>query len=140
MLADRFFALAVQFGQLLLAKPDRLALQPNVQLGLPILTLVNQKLVHSHRLLMFLAILLNYRMAVKLRALPPWLELFPFWKQLLRASAHGPGGGAERSSGAAQEDGTSGGEDGSGGVVDRLDFGVGPQGSAQAAPHVAADL
>jgi len=35
---------------------------------------------------------------VKLRALPPWLELFPFWKQLLRASAHGPGGGAERSS------------------------------------------
>ena len=82
MLAYRLFALALQFGQLLLAKPDRLALQPNVQLALPILTLVNQKLVHSHRLLMFLAILLNYRMAVKLRALPPWLELFPFWKQL----------------------------------------------------------
>src|SRR5260370_1663718 len=42
------------------------------------------------------------------------------------ASAHGAGGGAERSSGAAQEDRTSGGEDGRSGVVDRCDSGVGP--------------
>src|ERR1019366_4558973 len=57
-----------------------------------------------------------------------------------RASAHGAGGGAERSSGAAQEDGTSGVEDGTGGGVARVDSGVGPQGSPEAASYGAADL
>jgi hypothetical protein len=57
---------------LLLIEPQGLVLQPNIQLGLPVLALVNQKLVHSHRLLMFMSPILLYpRMAVKLRDLLP---------------------------------------------------------------------
>jgi hypothetical protein len=72
VLADSTFGLPKKPCELLLVEPQGLVLQPNVQLGLPVLTLVNQKLVHSHRLLMFMSpILLYSRIAVKLRALPP---------------------------------------------------------------------
>jgi hypothetical protein len=69
VLADRAFGLPEKPCELFLVEPQGLVLQSNVQLGLPVLTLVNQKLVHSHRLLMFMSpILLYSRMAVKLRA------------------------------------------------------------------------
>jgi hypothetical protein len=72
VLADRAFGLPKKPCELFLVEPQGLVLQPNIQLGLPVLTLVNQKLVHSHRLLMFMSPILLYpRMAVKLRDLLP---------------------------------------------------------------------
>jgi hypothetical protein len=72
VLADRAFGLPKKPCELFLIEPQGLILQPDIQLGLPVLTLVNQKLVHSHRLLMFMSpILLYSRMAVRLRALLP---------------------------------------------------------------------